>query len=304
MKYAFIFPGQGSQSLGMGKDFVNNFKVARELLENASDILKINMNNILMDDEEKLNKTEYTQPSIFLVSAMAYYILQQEYDIKPFIAFGHSLGEVSAYCLSGGANFKDSIILTHKRGYFMSKACEGKEVGMMVCIGLSANKLEVICKEAQENNMSVWAANYNIEGQIVLAGIKHDLENISETLKNAGARRTLLLKMNVASHCPLLLDSISPFNELLQNIIKDSEVDIISNATLKLYKTKQDALINLTQQLVQPVLYNKSVLKAIELGVEKFIEFGNGNVLAGLNNKISNIPTISINSTESLKLIG
>lgn len=304
MKYAFIYPGQGSQTKGMGRDFVENFSIAKMLLEEASDSLKQDMAKILYDDEEKLNETQYTQPAIFLVSAMAHKIVEKEYGIKAEIAFGHSLGEVSTYCLNGGANFGDSIYLTHKRGQFMAEACKNKNVGMMVCLGLATNVLEDICKKAQEEGKQVWAANYNMEGQVVLAGIKEDLESVSDTLKEAGAKRTLLLKMSVASHCPLLQDSIPPFKALLETSINDSNIEIISNANLSLYKTKEEALQNLTQQLIKPVLYHQCVSKAKELGVTQFIEFGNGSVLAGLNNKISDIPTISINSVQSIQGLG
>lgn len=304
MKYAFIYPGQGSQTKGMGRDFVENFSIAKMLLEEASDSLKQDMAKILYDDEEKLNETQYTQPAIFLVSAMAHKIVEKEYGIKAEIAFGHSLGEVSAYCLNGGANFGDSIYLTHKRGQFMAEACKNKNVGMMVCLGLATNVLEDICIKAQKEGKQVWAANYNMEGQVVLAGIKEDLESVSDTLKEAGAKRTLLLKMSVASHCPLLQDSIPPFKALLETSINDSNIEIISNANLSLYKTKEETLQNLTQQLIKPVLYYQCVSKAKELGVTQFIEFGNGSVLAGLNNKISDIPTISINSVQSIQGLG
>ncbi len=304
MKYAFIYPGQGSQTLGMGKDFIDNFTTAKLLAEQASDILKLDMLKILHEDEAKLNETAYTQPAIFLVSAMAHHIVAQEYGIQASIAFGHSLGEVSAYCLNGGASFADSVYLTHKRGQFMAQACKDKEVGMMVCLGLATHTLETICKEAQDSGLQVWAANYNLEGQVVLAGVRSDLESVSKALKDAGAKRTLLLKMSVASHCPLLQDSIPPFYDLLQTSINDSQIDIIANATLALYRAKEEALQNLTQQLIKPVLYHQCVCKAKELGITHFIEFGNGNVLAGLNNKISDIPTMSINTAQSLQQLG
>lgn len=304
MKYAFIYPGQGSQTQGMGKEFVEQFSIARELMEQASDTMGLDMSKILYDDEEKLNETAYTQPAIFLVSAMAHHVVAKEYGLQAELSFGHSLGEVSAYCLNGGASFADSIYLTHKRGQFMAKACEGEAVGMMVCLGLATHVLEEICQEARDSGLQVWAANFNLEGQVVLAGIRSDLESIGETLKKAGAKRTLLLKMSVASHCPLLQDSIPPFLELLQKSVNDSNINIISNATLELYKTKEVAIQNLTQQLIKPVLYHQCVCKAKELGITHFIEFGNGSVLAGLNNKIVDIPTISINTPQSLRQLG
>lgn len=301
VKYAFIYPGQGSQSAEMGQDFLKNFKVARELLERASETLGQDFSKIL-SDESLLNQSKFTQPCIFLVSAMAQSIVSSEFGIVPIFAFGHSLGEVSAYCLNGGASFEDSIILTHKRGALMQEVCDalGSAAGMLVCLGLESSVVENLCALARKNGRKVWAANFNLKAQIVVAGLKSDLESLSVELKNAGAKRAMLLKMSIASHCPLLSAATSPFQALLDSKISDCDVDIISNATLALYRLKADALQNLTRQIVEPVLYEKCVLKACDIGVDKFIELGNGNILAGLNSKISNIETISINNTESL----
>ncbi|STQ85329.1 ACP S-malonyltransferase [Helicobacter muridarum] len=321
---AFIYPGQGSQGLGMGKSFRDNFIIARELIQRASDCLHIDMVNLLDNDEDKLNQTQYTQPAIFLVSAMAHEILKQEYGIIPHICFGHSLGEVSAYCLNGSTNFDDAITLTYKRGELMFAACNGllktnsinseaslakdvsedsktEEVGMLVCLGLKSKDIESLCQNLQQRGLRVWTANYNLETQTVLAGIKDDLQVAAEECKQAGAKRAMLLKMNVASHCPLLQDAVIPFKELLDVSLQNSEVHVISNSNLDLYSTKQQALYFLTEQLVKPVLYYKSVLKAKDMGITQFIELGHGNVLAGLNNKIADIPTLSINGVESLR---
>lgn len=327
---AFIYPGQGSQGLGMGKSFRDNFSIARELSQRASDCLHIDMVNLLDNCEDKLNQTQYTQPAIFLVSAMAHEILKQEYGIVPHICFGHSLGEVSAYCLNGSTNFDDAITLTYKRGELMFAACNGllktdsinseaslvngnnialdvskdnksEEVGMLVCLGLKSKDIESLCQNLQQKGLRVWAANYNLETQTVLAGIKDDLQVAAEECKKAGAKRAMLLKMNVASHCPLLQDAIIPFKKLLDVILQDSEIHVISNSNLELYSTKQQALHFLAEQLVKPVLYYKSVLKAKDMGITQFIELGHGNVLAGLNNKIADIPTLSINGVESLR---
>ncbi|MWV73103.1 ACP S-malonyltransferase [Helicobacter saguini] len=300
-KLAFIYPGQGSQSVGMGSEFVANFKVARELVERASDALGQDFNKIL-NDETLLNQTKFTQPAILLVSAMAQSVAQSEFGLECALAFGHSLGEVSSYCLNGGASFEDAIILTHKRGELMQETCDksGSEVGMLVSLGLDSNVVAKLCEESRTKGGKVWAANFNLNTQIVVGGVKADLESLAVALKEAGAKRAMLLKMSIASHCPLLSDAVKPFGELLESKIKDCDVDVISNATLALYRLKSDALVNLTKQIVEPVLWEKCVLKAVDVGVEKFIEFGNGNVLAGLNNKITNIETISVNSIESL----
>ena len=306
--YAFIYPGQGSQALGMGKSFRDNFKVARELSQRASDCLHLDMDKLLDSQQEKLNETEYTQPAIFLVSAMAQAIVESESEIKPALAFGHSLGEVSAYCLNGGATFDKAIKLVRKRGEYMFKACSGGdsklEAGMLVSLGLKVEGVEGVCNELQKEGLQVWPANYNLENQLVLAGVKQDLKVAEQRLKAAGAKRAMLLSMNVASHCPLLAKALDPFREILESSLEDSGVPVLSNATLEAYTTKQKALAFLTDQLVKPVLYYKSVLKAKDLGIVRFIELGHGNLLAGLNSKISDIPTLSINSAESLSALG
>ncbi|PAF49715.1 [acyl-carrier-protein] S-malonyltransferase [Helicobacter sp. 13S00401-1] len=299
MKYAFLYPGQGSQSLNMGLDFIANFKVAKELSQRASEVLKCDFEDLLKD-ESRLNLTQFTQPAIFTVSAMAQAIFESESEIRPTLAFGHSLGEVSSYCLNGGASFEDGVNLTHKRGEFMAKACEDKECGMLVVLGLKESLLKTMCEEERKKGAKVYAANFNLEGQTVLAGIKKDLESFMPVLKEAGAKRTLLLNMSVASHCDLLQSACAPFETLLESKLQDSKIEVISNATLELYKSKDKALVNLTSQLIMPVRYHECVEVAKLKGITCFIEFGNGTVLAGLNAKLG-AQTLSINNTESLK---
>ena len=301
MKYAFIFPGQGSQSVGMGKEFYDNFAIAKKLFEEAGDALHIDMKQPLFEENDRLNLTQYTQPAIFLVSAIAYHILQSEYPLQPNVAMGHSLGEVSAVVLSEGSSFTKGIELIHKRGALMAEACEGKNAGMMVVVGLDDEKLEQFCKQSRQAGKSIWCANYNGDGQIVLAGKKDDLSALEADIKALGAKRALLLPMSVASHCPLLESASAPFKELLeQNLNATLSTPILSNATLELYTTKDEAKELLSSQLTQPVLYKQSILKLND-EVNAFIEFGNGNVLRGLNKRLSQVPTWNVSNLASLK---
>lgn len=301
MKYAFIFPGQGSQSIGMGKDFYENFTLAKELFEEASDAMNIDMKELLFEENDKLALTQYTQPAIFLVSYVAHQILQNEYPLLPSIAMGHSLGEVSAVVMSNGANFADGIKLTHKRGALMAKACENKDAGMMVVVGLEDSKLEAFCQEQQTNGKDIWCANYNGDGQIVLAGSKAHLSSVESAIKALGAKRALLLPMSVASHCPMLESAVKDFETLLEQTLNtDFSNPILSNATLEEYNTKSQAIPLLGKQLTQPVLYKQSILK-IHDEIDVFIEFGHGNVLKGLNKRLTPKPTWNIGNLASLQ---
>lgn len=301
MRYAFIFPGQGSQSVGMGKEFYENFAIAKTLFAEAAEVLKIDMKKLLFEENDKLNLTQYTQSAIFLVSAVAYNILQNECPISPNVAMGHSLGEVSAVALSGGASFSSAIRLIYKRGELMAEACEGKNAGMMVVVGLSDEVLEGFCKNAQKAGKSIWCANYNGDGQVVLAGLKNDLSALEGDIKALGAKRALLLPMSVASHCPLLECATLAFKELLEQTLNATfNTPILSNATLELYNTKERAKELLSSQLVQPVHYKQGITK-LEDEVDVFIEFGHGNILRGLNKRLSKHPTYNVSNLASLK---
>ena len=297
MQFSALFPGQGSQKIGMGKSFYENFSLAKEMIEEASDRLHIDFKNLLFEKNELLNKTEYTQPAILIVSLIAYRLFNQ----KPLFFLGHSLGEFSALVASGALDFGDGVELVHKRGEFMQEAAKGKDGGMMAVLGLEDEVVEKMCEEARKEGLQVWPANYNAPGQIVLAGLKSDLEVIAPKLKSAGAKRALLLNMNVASHCPLMENARKPLREYLEKFIKDSfTAPIISNVTAAPYATKKEAVELLDRQLIEPVRYKQSI-ESIAGQNELFIEFGEGGVLKGLNRRITKIPTINICDVKSLE---
>jgi len=299
-KTAFIFPGQGSQSVGMGKDFYENSNVAKEMIQNASDALGIDFTHLLFEENEQLEQTEYTQPAILLVSAIAHKLFENSENIKPVFALGHSLGEFSALVSVGALDYIDAVKLVHQRGKLMKEACEGKDAGMMALIGLDDATVERLCEEARSEGKDVWAANYNSNGQIVAAGKKSDLAAMESVFKEAGAKRALLLNMSVASHCPLLASAVAPLKEALEKTLKEDFIaPVVSNVTAEKYDTRDEAIALLPEQLVKPVLYKQSIEK-FEKEVDLFLEFG-GNVLKGLNRRLTKKPTLAVTDTASLE---
>lgn len=299
-KVGFLFPGQGSQTLGMGKDFLESFADAKAMFEEANEALGFDIQKIMFEDESKLEQTMYAQPAILLTSLIALAAFKKECDIAPVFAIGHSLGEFAAVSAAGALSLGDAVYTVHQRGKYMAEDCEGKDTGMMAVLGLDDDKCEAICANARNEGKKVWAVNYNTDGQLVLAGIKADLATLETPLKEAGAKRALLLNMSVCSHCEILENASTKLKALLGEKLTDSfAFPIISNATSEKYNSKEEALLLLQKQLVSPVLYKQSI-KKFEGEVEAFVEFGNGAVLAGLNKRGVNAPTYSVNSIASI----
>lgn len=298
MNSTFIFPGQGSQSVGMGLSFYDNSKKAKELLDNASDFCKIDFKNLLFKENENLNKSEFTQMAIVLNSLMAYEALKEQVDIEAKYSLGHSLGEFSALATQDAFSFLDVIALVNKRGQFMQEDCSKIEAGMMVILGLEDKVVEELCQKALSEQKSIFAANYNCDGQIVVAGLKPDLASYESEFKNAGAKRAMLLNMSVASHCPLLKNASLKLTKELEPILKENFKSVVSNVNAKVYNDKNQALMLLSEQLIKPVLYKQSI-KAIDEEVDFYIEFG-ASVLKGLNKKITQKETYTLSKIEDI----
>lgn len=301
-KIAMIFAGQGSQAVGMGKDFYDNSDIAKDMFEKASQRLGFDFKELIFQENEKLNQTAYTQPAILLVQMIAYRLFKDSTpDLQATLFLGHSLGEFSALCASGAIDYLDALELVHKRGLLMQEACEEIEAGMMAIVGLDDASVEKICLEAQNEGKKVWPANYNQDGQLVVAGMKSDLSSLEQTFKDAGAKRALLLNMSVASHCELLSSAQEPLEELMNGMITDDFVaPVISNVTTKAYSSKDEAVALLKDQLIKPVKYKQSI-QNIASDVDMAIEFGNGVVLKGLNRRIAkDLKTLNVSDTSSL----
>lgn len=301
-KIAIIFAGQGSQATGMGKDFYDNSELAKEMFEEAGKRVGLKFDELIFGEHDLLNQTAYTQPAILLVQMIAYRLFKEKCpDLKAELFLGHSLGEFSALCASGAINYVDAVELVHRRGQLMQDACTDIEAGMMVVMGLDDESVEKICSDAQNDGKKVWPANYNQDGQLVVAGMRADLASLEQTFKDAGAKRALLLNMSVASHCELLSAAQIPLKSLMEGMIEENfEAPIISNVTTAPYATKKEAVELLTEQLVKPVKYKQSIL-AIADSVDIAIEFGNGAILKGLNKRIApNLETYNISDMKSL----
>lgn len=301
VKCAFLFPGQGSQAVGMGQDFFEKSDVAKEMIIAASERTGIDFEELLFTENDDLEKTEFTQPAILLVSAIAHKLFENELAIKPVYALGHSLGEFSALTSVGAIDPIDAVELVNLRGKLMAEACEGQDVGMMVSLGLGDEVVEEICDAQREQGMKVWPVNYNAEGQIVIAGIKADLVKLEPVLKEAKARRAMLLNMSVASHCPLLESATAPLAEKLSQVLRDEFMaPVISNVTADRYSTKAEALDLLPKQLISPVLYKQSIAK-FDDEVDCYVEFGHGGVLKGLNRRATKKPHFTVSDMASLQ---
>ena len=301
-KVAFIFPGQGSQTIGMGKDFFENSDIAKDMISKASARLGIDFEKLLFEENDNIGKTEFTQPAILLVSSIANAIFKDKCIIKPEFVLGHSLGEFSALVAAGAIDYLDAVELVHKRGLFMTEACAGGGAGMMALVGIDDETVEKICIEQRELGKQVWPANYNMDGQLVLAGIKTDLESLVDVFKGAGAKRAIVLDMSVASHCELLKSAVENLKPYLEEFLKDEFIPVVSNVSTQTYTTKDEAIDLLASQLTKPVKYKQSI-KACEDKVDLFIEFGNGIVLKGLNKKITDKPTLNVSDMKTLEAV-
>ncbi|WP_148786050.1 ACP S-malonyltransferase [Campylobacter concisus] len=298
-KFAFIFAGQGSQSVGMGKDFYENFSSAKLLLNDACNDTGIDFEELLFTQNDKLDKTEFTQPAIVLNSLMSYLVFLNFIKAKPEFSLGHSLGEFTALAVSGAFSFIEAIRLVNLRGKFMQEACVGKDAGMMVVLGLNDEVVEGICKEAQDEGLQIYAANYNCDGQIVVAGVRADLAKYEAKFKEAGAKRAMLLNMSVASHCPILEPASVRLAGELEGVLATNFAPVVSNVNAKIYTDKNEALVLLKEQLTHPVRYKQSI-KNYENEVDCFIELG-AATLKGINKKITEKPTYSVTDMASLE---
>ena len=280
---AFVFPGQGAQFTGMGKDLFDNSKLAKDMFHQANDILKFNITDIMFgDDSEALKETRITQPAIFLHSVILAKLMDNQFN--PDFVAGHSLGEFSALVAARYINFEDGLMLVQKRANAMQKACEDNPSTMAAILGLENNIVEKVCEEINE---VVVAANYNCPGQLVISGTYKGIDLACEKLTEAGARRALKLPVGGAFHSPLMESAKNDLQEAInQTIIHDGIAPIFQNISADATTDKEIIKKNLIDQLTGPVKWTQIMQNMITSGLSQVVEVGPGKVLQGLFKKI------------------
>jgi [acyl-carrier-protein] S-malonyltransferase len=281
---AYVFPGQGSQFTGMGKELFNRFEIAKEMFESSNEILGFDLSTILLEgSKEDLLQTRVTQPAIYLHSVITAKVMGR--DFQPSAVAGHSLGEFSALTSAGAIDFESGLQLVSQRAEAMQKACDLSKGAMAAVLGLEDHIVEEICQQAHG---VVVAANYNCPGQLVISGNIDDITSACENLKAAGARRALVLPVGGAFHSPLMEPARNELASAIDATHFSSPIcPIYQNSNAKAVTDPVEIQKNLIEQLTAPVRWKQSVNAMIESGITSFVEVGPGKVLQGLINKIS-----------------
>ncbi|MDK2798407.1 MAG: [acyl-carrier-protein] S-malonyltransferase [Clostridiales bacterium] len=285
-KVAFLFPGQGAQSVGMGKDIVQNYEVANKIFEEATDALGFDVKAMIFEgDEETLKITENTQPAILTTSIACLEVLKEK-GIKPDVVAGLSLGEYSAHVAAGSIEFTDAVKIVRKRGKFMQEAVPLGVATMAAIIGLTKEDVIDCCEQAKDVGI-VEPANFNCPGQIVVAGEVAAIDKACELAKEKGAKRALVLPVSAPFHCSMLKPAGDKLKNELEKIeIKELHIPIISNVNAEYIKDKNQIKELLIQQVSNPVKWEDSIRKMLEDGVSTFVEVGPGKTLSGFVKKI------------------
>ena len=301
MKSVLLFPGQGSQSVGMMNGFDSN--VIKEVFDMGSDIFGEDLLDLITSDNDKINQTIYTQPIMFL-SGYATYLLLKEKKSSLQIDYvaGHSLGEITAACVAGVFSIDTAIQIVRKRAQLMQNAVPAGEGAMAAILGLEDAVVEDICKTLQSTGV-IEPVNYNSPGQIVVAGEKKLIEQSLEKFKDSGAKRALLLPVSVPSHCSLMRSAAEDFGSYLNDFeFNDADIPVVQNVNATDVVDKNLIKENLVAQLFNPVKWTASIQYLEKQGVSNFIESGPGKVLWGLNRRITkseDVKHFTINSDEA-----
>ncbi|MEE0862743.1 MAG: ACP S-malonyltransferase [Lachnospiraceae bacterium] len=282
---AFVFPGQGAQVVGMGKDFYENSELSRDIFDEAAKLLDFDVKKVCFEENEAINITEYTQAAMLTTSVAMLEVLKEK-GLKPDVCAGLSLGEYCALVASGVMDFEDALKAVRQRGILMQEAVPTGIGAMSAIIGLDADVIAGICDKIDE----VSVANYNCPGQIVITGKKEAVEKANEELKEAGARRCVMLNVSGPFHSEMLKTAGEELYRVLENVeLKDFEIPYVTNVTAKYVtnENKNEIKEMLKDQVSSSVLWIQSVENMIEQGVDTFVEIGPGKTLTGFIKKIA-----------------
>lgn len=304
--FAVVFPGQGSQSVGMLSTFMDNEVVAQTFAE-ANDALGYDLKSIVLNGPDtELNKTEITQPAILTASIAAYRAFKAALgEAAPKAVAGHSLGEYSALVAAGALDFADAVRLVRLRGQAMQDAVPAGVGAMMAVLGLDDDAVIAGCAEASQEGDGVWAANFNTPGQVVISGAKDAVARAGEIFTAKGAKRCVPLAVSVPSHCPMMQSAADKLGEALSALrLKDATIPVYANVTATAVTSQADIVDCLVKQLIGSVRWVESVQKMKADGIEALIEVGPGRVLTGLNRKIDrSLVTGNIAAPEDLEKV-
>jgi len=303
-KVAFIFPGQGSQYIGMGKDFFENFREAREVFQEADDVLHLSISSLCFQGpEEALKLTENTQPAVLTTSIAVLRVLQAEKGVVPNLVAGHSLGEYSALVVSGAFAFADSVQIVRLRGRFMQEAVPVGEGAMAAILGMERGQVEKLCEEAAQGDV-LTPANFNCPGQIVIAGHAKAIERAMERVKQNG-KKAVALPVSAPFHSPLMKPAGERLGKVLEGItIQDLKIPVVTNVEADINQSKERVKELLVTQVSSPVRWEESMQKISGNGIEQILEIGPGKVLSGLMKRINpKVETKNIEDIQTLKKI-
>lgn len=303
MKTAFVFPGQGAQKVGMVKDLYDSYQVVRELFEEADDSLGFSLTKLCFEGpDEELMKTYNTQPAILTASTACARVLAQE-GFTPDIAAGHSLGEYSALVATGALSFADAVKTVRQRGQFMQDAVPLGEGGMAAILGLDEDKIKEICTAISAQGGTVQAVNFNCPGQIVIAGSTKAVEEAANAMKEAGAKRAVILHVSAPFHSTLMEPAAKRLAEVLDTItINDAKIPVVANVSGQIETKAADIKASLVKQAASPVLWIDCTKTMQAFGAETFVEVGPGKTLCGFNRKIDRkIKSLNVEDVPSLQ---
>jgi [acyl-carrier-protein] S-malonyltransferase len=303
---AFVFPGQGSQYVGMGKDLYSTFKIARTTFEEASDVIGVDLCGVCFEDRfGELTHTINAQPAIVTVSVAALRVISEETEIKADYVAGHSLGEYSALVASEAMDFRDAVWIVRKRGEYMQNAVPLGVGAMSAIIGLQKHEVEKICSEASVNGFIVTPANFNAPGQTVISGNKEAVNRASDLARSNGAKRVIPLEVSAPFHCPLMVPAAEKLGTDLEKIeISRYKIPVVTNVDAKLNTDPARTRGILVDQVKSPVHWYESIKLLYDIGVRKFLEIGPGKTLSGLiKRSIPDPVVLNVENISSLELL-